>query len=102
MARKTRRAWTVRRLRNLVDQISDRDKSSPLGYIELLGLMAMAGWGTDGDVARSQFAKVRALRDELENTSGLSLCELSMGMSGDYEAAIAEGATMVRIGSRLV
>lgn len=69
--------------------------------IQVRGLMAMAGWGTDTDVARRQFAKLRALRDRFRASSGLPLPELSMGMSGDYREAIAEGATIVRIGSRL-
>lgn len=66
-----------------------------------IGLMAMAGWGTTGDEARGQFAKVRELRDQLTAKTGLALSHLSMGMSGDFREAIAEGATMVRIGSRL-
>lgn len=73
----------------------------PSEGIEVLGLMAMAGWGTDADVARRQFEQTRLLRDQLREQSGLALDELSMGMSGDFPQAIAEGATMVRIGSRL-
>ena len=63
--------------------------------------MAMAGWGTDPEEARRQFAATRQLRDRLESVSGHKFPELSMGMSGDFEAAIAEGATIVRIGSAL-
>ncbi|MGB0597952.1 MAG: YggS family pyridoxal phosphate-dependent enzyme [Rubripirellula sp.] len=73
----------------------------PVNGIAVLGLMAMAGWGTDPDEARAQFEKTRLLRDRLRAESGLELKELSMGMSGDFPAAIAEGATIVRIGSRL-
>lgn len=73
----------------------------PSSGVRVLGLMAMAGWGTDPDDARRQFAKTRQLRDELASVTGCELPELSMGMSGDFVAAIAEGATMVRIGSRL-
>ncbi len=73
----------------------------PPSGVRVLGLMAMAGWGTDPDDARRQFAKTRQLRDELASVTGCELSELSMGMSGDFVAAIAEGATMVRIGSRL-
>ncbi|GAA5504852.1 YggS family pyridoxal phosphate-dependent enzyme [Novipirellula caenicola] len=75
--------------------------SSESGEVEIVGLMAMAGWGTDADAARQQFAATRQLRDELQQQTGVALPELSMGMSGDFAAAIAEGATMVRIGSRL-
>jgi uncharacterized pyridoxal phosphate-containing UPF0001 family protein len=51
--------------------------------------------------ARPGFARLRALRDEGERALGLRLPELSMGMSGDFEVAVEEGATMVRVGSAL-
>ncbi|MDG2223815.1 MAG: YggS family pyridoxal phosphate-dependent enzyme [Rubripirellula sp.] len=73
----------------------------PAKGISILGLMAMAGWGTDPAEARTQFEQTRLLRDQLRTESGLELNELSMGMSGDFPAAIAEGATIVRIGSKL-
>ena len=69
--------------------------------LEIRGLMAMAGWGTDPSAARKQFEKTRELRDQLEISTGRQLPELSMGMSGDYQEAIQAGATMVRIGSTL-
>ena len=55
------------------------------------------------DVARREFAALRELRDRLRANCppGVTLDELSMGMSGDFEAAIEEGATIVRIGSAL-
>lgn len=67
------------------------------------GLMAMSGRDADADTARRQFAAVRELRDQLQREAGeqLRLDELSMGMSGDLEAAIREGATLVRVGSAL-
>lgn len=49
--------------------------------------------------ARPHFARLRELRDTLSTRLGLPLSELSMGMSGDFEGAVAEGATMVRIGT---
>lgn len=73
----------------------------PTSGVRVLGLMAMAGWGTETADARRQFDQVRDLRDELQQRLGRKLPELSMGMSGDFREAIAEGATMVRIGSRL-
>ena len=76
------------------------DNGVPQG-VNIGGLMAMAGWGTDQRAAQEQFAAVRAYREKLRQQSGLPLRELSMGMSGDFVAAIKEGATMVRIGSRL-
>lgn len=76
---------------------------SKLPRLEIRGLMAMAGLEDDLATARRRFAEVRELRDSLRTTwaGRFPLDELSMGMSGDYEAAIAEGATLVRIGSAL-
>jgi pyridoxal phosphate enzyme (YggS family) len=73
----------------------------PIAGVQVRGLMAMAGWGTDRDDARRQFDQVRQLRDDLEARFPVSLPELSMGMSGDFAEAIAAGATFVRIGSKL-
>jgi pyridoxal phosphate enzyme (YggS family) len=72
-------------------------------HVEVRGLMAMAGLDSDEDAARREFSLLRELRDRLRPNcpSGVSLDELSMGMSGDFEAAIAEGATIVRVGSAL-
>ena len=69
--------------------------------LPVVGLMAMAGLESRGNQARQQFGAVRMLRDTLQERYGAKLPELSMGMSGDFEAAISEGSTMVRIGSRL-
>ena len=62
--------------------------------LDVAGLMGVAAAG-DLDVARRQFALLRGLRDDL------GLVELSMGMSADLEAAVAEGATIVRVGRAL-
>ena len=63
--------------------------------------MTIAGYGTTDDEARPTFARLRAIRDDLRRRTGLGLDALSMGMSGDFEAAIAEGSTHVRVGSAL-
>ena len=67
------------------------------------GLMAMSTLNATSNQARKEFSKVRELRDELQEqfTGRVDLAELSMGMSGDFSEAIAEGATMVRIGTSL-
>jgi pyridoxal phosphate enzyme (YggS family) len=83
------------------DQLGGLLTSLPEQGIRVEGLMAMAGWGTDPDEARRQFAEARKLRDRLEGETGIQLPQLSMGMSGDFPQAIAEGATIVRIGSRI-
>jgi pyridoxal phosphate enzyme (YggS family) len=72
-----------------------------LPRVEVLGLMTMAPYSDDPLAARPYFAALRRLRDDLEQQTGAPLPELSMGMSGDFEAAIAEGSTLVRIGSAL-
>ena len=70
-------------------------------HIQLVGLMGMAPLEGDLTAAQQSFATLRQWRDRLSRDSGLPLPELSMGMSGDFEAAIAEGATWIRIGSLL-
>ena len=69
--------------------------------IRVEGLMGIGPFTTDEDASRASFARLRALRDRLQDTAGFPLPELSMGMSADYELAIDEGATMVRIGTAL-
>lgn len=72
-------------------------------HVSVTGLMTMAALDGDEATARSNFAALRRLRDELapQSPPNVALAELSMGMSGDFEIAIAEGATIVRIGSSL-
>lgn len=67
----------------------------------VVGLMAMARYGADDAEARATFSTVRELRDRLQQASGIGLPELSMGMTDDAEAAVAEGATLLRIGTAL-
>ncbi len=68
--------------------------------IRVRGLMTMAPYVEDVETVRPYFKKLRQLRDE-NTRSGLDLPELSMGMTNDFNVAIEEGATMVRIGSAL-
>ena len=68
-------------------------------HLALNGLMCMAPVYDAGEQARPYFRALRELRDRLEREIGHELPELSMGMSGDFCAAIAEGATIVRIGT---
>lgn len=67
--------------------------------LELCGLMCLPPVLDSGDAARPYFAKLRGLRDRLAASTGLALPDLSMGMSGDFAAAILEGANIVRIGT---
>jgi pyridoxal phosphate enzyme (YggS family) len=74
-----------------------------LPNLQIEGLMTMAGWSPDPENARPAFRRLRDLRDEMQSRSGstMRLEHLSMGMTGDFEVAIEEGATFVRIGSAL-
>jgi pyridoxal phosphate enzyme (YggS family) len=72
-----------------------------LDRLEILGLMTIPPAGPDAESARPWFAALRELRDRLERDAGRPLPHLSMGMSGDYEVAIEEGATFVRVGSAI-
>jgi pyridoxal phosphate enzyme (YggS family) len=71
-----------------------------LPQLKLRGLMGMAGASADAAVQRGQFALLRTTLDELRR-AGFAVDTLSMGMSHDFEAALAEGATMVRIGTAI-
>jgi len=71
-----------------------------LPRLKLRGLMAVPEPTPDGELQRRRFAQLRELRDRL-NQDGFALDTLSMGMSADMEAAIAEGATLVRVGTAI-
>jgi len=81
-------------LRTLAEQVSR------LPRLKLRGLMAIPEPTSVQSSQRARFAQLRALRDDL-NGEGLALDTLSMGMSADMDAAIAEGATMVRVGTAI-
>ena len=66
--------------------------------IEIDGLMTIPPPAASAEAARPYFAQLRELRDRLATQSGYALSELSMGMTDDFEVAIEEGATIVRIG----
>jgi pyridoxal phosphate enzyme (YggS family) len=70
-------------------------------HLQLDGLMTIAPLSSDPAVAERTFSNLRSLRDELAARFKIPLRELSMGMSGDYPAAIAAGSTLVRIGTAL-
>lgn len=78
----------------LLDAVRD------LAALELVGLMTIAPPGAH-DVAGPHFSRLRDLRDSLRESHGMALDELSMGMSADFEVAIARGATIIRLGRAL-
>jgi len=74
------------------------------GKVKVVGLMTMAAWDADPQRCRPAFAGLRELRDRLRrdwSPIGAMIEHLSMGMSNDFEVAIEEGATFVRIGTTL-
>lgn len=77
-----------------------RDEFREFSHVEVMGLMGMATFTDKEEVVRKEFHTLRTMYDTLKTLlPGISI--LSMGMSGDYPVAIAEGSTMVRIGSSI-
>lgn len=72
-----------------------------LRNVQIEGLMTMAPLAPDPEHSRPFFAKLRKFRDRLAQRTNAPLSVLSMGMSGDYQVAVEEGATLVRIGTAL-
>ena len=76
-------------------------KVAMAGQLRLDGLMAIPPFEDDPEASRPHFRALRQLRDRLQDRLGVPLPHLSMGMSHDYPVAIAEGATMVRVGTAI-
>jgi uncharacterized pyridoxal phosphate-containing UPF0001 family protein len=79
------------------------DRFGALAHVRCQGLMLIPPLADDPEAARPHFAALRALRDReaARPRSNVELRELSMGMSHDFEVAIAEGATIVRVGTAI-
>lgn len=77
------------------------EKAASLANIDLSGLMTMAPFTDNPEDARPVFRALAALRRNIEQRLGRALPELSMGMTGDFEVAVEEGATLVRVGTAL-
>ncbi|MDP6582515.1 MAG: YggS family pyridoxal phosphate-dependent enzyme [Vicinamibacterales bacterium] len=79
------------------------DAADTCRSVEIRGLMVLPPWSQDPEAARAYFRRLRQLRDELCAAGPVRsrLDQLSMGMSHDFEVAIEEGATMVRVGTAL-
>ena len=80
------------------------EQAAEFPYLQLEGLMTMAPFTEDPEEARPVFRRLKELQRELQQSgaSGTALPHLSMGMSRDYQVAVEEGATFVRLGSVLV
>lgn len=87
--------------------VSDGDLASlavsiaPFGHVDLLGLMTIPPFFDDPERARPYFRKLRELRDQVSRRIGRKLPVLSMGMTHDFEVAIEEGATEIRVGTAI-
>ncbi|MEM1013749.1 MAG: YggS family pyridoxal phosphate-dependent enzyme [Planctomycetota bacterium] len=83
--------------RHLAEQMME------LGHLRLMGVMTMAAYGVDADTARRTFARCREVFEEMKKfgIGGDDFRHLSMGMSDDFEPAILEGSTIIRVGSAL-
>jgi len=77
------------------------DALCTLKNLQIEGLMTIPAWDPNPEETRPHFATLRELRDRLRGRCDLPLPGLSMGMSGDYQVAIAEGSTMVRVGTAI-
>ena len=112
-----KRAEAIDKIQKILIQVKTSDEETKSGvaeeeasklvlacreYKNLLpvGLMTMAPLTDDENLIRKSFSDLRKLRDRL-NSQGFNLRELSMGMTSDFEIAIEEGATMLRIGSAI-
>jgi pyridoxal phosphate enzyme (YggS family) len=81
--------------------LADLDALDALPRIEVHGLMTIAPYSPQAERARPYFRQLRELKQRCEDRLGAPLPHLSMGMSGDFEPAIEEGATIVRVGTAL-
>lgn len=79
----------------------DLDALLVLPRLQIEGLMTIAPLADDPEKSRPHFAALRELRDSLAARAGAPFATLSMGMSGDFEVAVEEGATLVRVGSAI-
>jgi pyridoxal phosphate enzyme (YggS family) len=81
--------------------LAELKQLNALPRIEIHGLMTVPPWSAEAEKARPHFRRLRELKERAEAVLGAPLPHLSMGMSDDFEIAIEEGATMVRVGTAL-
>ncbi len=94
-AESTKFGFTPMSLREQLDSLYGLDR------LEVQGLMCIPPFSANPEDSRKYFVALRTLRDELEKLGGAPLPKLSMGMSHDFEVAVEEGATIVRVGSAI-
>ena len=81
--------------------LAELEEINALRRIEIQGLMTVPPWSAEPEKSRPHFRQLRELKQKCEQILGVPLPHLSMGMSGDFEIAIEEGATLVRVGTAL-
>lgn len=81
--------------------LADLKAVNALRHVEIQGLMTIAPWTPEPEKVRPIFRRLRELKEQCEQILGASLAHLSMGMTGDFEVAIEEGATLIRVGTAL-
>jgi pyridoxal phosphate enzyme (YggS family) len=80
----------------------DSGEAKDLQFVRIVGLMGMATFTDDEGIVREEFKRLKKLFEDLKKkyfVGDEAFCEISMGMSGDYQIAVEEGSTMIRIGS---
>jgi pyridoxal phosphate enzyme (YggS family) len=81
--------------------LNDLERLNTLSRLEIHGLMAIPPWAADPEKTRPMFRRLADLKKQCEDQLGAPLPVLSMGMSDDFEVAIEEGSTLVRIGTAI-
>ncbi|NIM94348.1 MAG: YggS family pyridoxal phosphate-dependent enzyme [Anaerolineales bacterium] len=94
----TKEGWILADRANWSDILPVLDEILGLENLHVCGLMTMAPWTSDVELLRSVFKRLREFRDYIANELPGDWRHLSMGMTDDYEIAVEEGSTMVRIG----
>lgn len=91
----TKYGFSAKEVLTHLEELNDLDR------LEIHGFMTIAPWSPDPERSRPFFQSLRETRDRCEQSMGVPFPVLSMGMSGDFETAIEEGSTMIRLGTAL-
>jgi pyridoxal phosphate enzyme (YggS family) len=92
--------WNDDQMAALIVEI---EKIASMSSVKINGLMTIPPFSEDGEFARPFFKRLRGIRDQLtDKVPGSNFSELSMGMSADFEIAVEEGATLVRVGTAIL
>lgn len=99
----TKHGWPAQKESSWDQLLADTGEVLKMGHLQVLGLMTMAPYSDNPEDARPYFSRMREIKDFINNSiPEAAIVGLSMGMSGDFEVAVEEGATVLRIGSALV